>query len=98
MYEEENTDDIPVGGAGLCGKYSADLKALVKALLVRDPTKRLGYTRDSEEILEHAAFKVINNNDGKDGSPNDKGGDDFKFQKPELFDLDQDFDKKKKEK
>lgn len=90
-------EDIPAGGLGLNVKYSADLKNLVKALLVRDPTKRLGYTNDSDEILGHDAFKLLTKVPGEDGSPEDKG-DGFKFQKPELFDLDQDFEKKKKDK
>ena len=97
QYEEENKDDIPINGFELNGKYSDDLKNLVKALLVRDPTKRLGYTKDSDEILDHVAFRLLTKVPGEDGSPDDKG-EGFNFQKPKLFDLDQDFDKMKKEK
>lgn len=95
--EEEKVGDIPIGGMELNVKYSDDLKSLVKALLVRKPADRLGYTRDSEEILEHVAFKLLTKVEGEDGSPDDKG-EGFKFQKPELYNMDQDFDKKKKEK
>jgi len=82
-YEDENIDDIPENGLGLNKEYSDDLKALVKELLVRDPTKRLGYTAtftgadDYKQILEHAAFKKLT--EENDGSPNDK---DMTFIKP----------------
>lgn len=65
--------------------------------MVRDPTKRLGYEGDSETILKHVAFELLTKVEGQDGSPNDTG-ENFNFQKPELYDMDQDFDKKKKKK
>lgn len=68
-YDESEGEEIPAGGIGLADKYTAELKALVGALLVRDPTKRLGYTHDAKEILEHPAFKLLTAVDGQDGSP-----------------------------
>jgi len=50
-------------------------------LLVRDPTKRLGYTDDSTEILLDKAFEALTKVDGQDGSPDDNG-EGFVFQKP----------------
>ena len=96
-YDESEGNNIPVNGDGLKDHYSAELKALVAALLVRDPTKRLGYKNDSDEILEHPAFKLLTAVEGQDGSPDDNGPE-FKFIKPDLYNFDQDFDKKKKEK
>jgi len=108
-YEEENKEDIHEKGLGLAKHYSKEMKELVQALLVRDPTKRLGHDGDSDAILAHPAFKAIEgqNSDGpqdadgefspKDGSPDDKGvGFDFKY--PNLFNLNQDFEKKRAEK
>lgn len=48
-------------------EYSDDLKNLVLSLLTKKPEDRIGYTRDGEEILEHAAFRQekYNNGDGK---------------------------------
>jgi hypothetical protein len=59
IYEEENTKDIPYEGRGLSVKYSVEIENLVKALLERDPTKRLGSTNGSKEILEHDAFRAL---------------------------------------
>lgn len=39
---------------------SNEAKDLIKKLLCRDPRKRLGASRDSEEIKEHEFFKDIN--------------------------------------
>ena len=82
-YEEKTEKD----------KYSSDIKELVKGLLTRDPANRLGSENDSVEILEHKAFKLLT--ELEDGSPEDKG---FEFQKPDLFNLKQDFDLKKEKK
>ena len=60
--------------------------------MVRDPTKRLGYEKDSEEILLHEAFGILTKVPGEDGSPADKG-EGFVFQKPKVFDFDQNFEK-----
>ena len=91
-YDEDDDENLHADGKGLSDKYSADLKNLVKALLVRDPTKRLGYEKDSKEILLHEAFGILTKVQGEDGSPADKGVD-FVFQKPKVFDFDQNFEK-----
>lgn len=39
---------------------SANAKDLIKKLLCRDPRKRLGANKDSEEIKEHPFFEGIN--------------------------------------
>ena len=38
---------------------SANAKDLIKRLLSRDPRKRLGANRDSEELKEHPFFEGI---------------------------------------
>jgi serine/threonine protein kinase len=39
---------------------SAPAKDIIKKLLCRDPRKRLGAERDSEELKEHEFFKDVN--------------------------------------
>ena len=39
---------------------SGDAKDLIKKLLCRDPRKRLGSVKDSEELKEHPFFKDVN--------------------------------------
>jgi serine/threonine protein kinase len=41
--------------------FSAEATSLLKVLLERDPTKRIGYSeRDAQELMEHPFFKSIN--------------------------------------
>jgi hypothetical protein len=44
-------------------KYSDELKHLVKSLLERDPTNRLGHEggmkKGAEDVLNHPAFKEL---------------------------------------
>jgi len=63
--------DIHKDGLGLYKFYSEELMNLVKELLVRDPTKRLGHDGDADKILAHNAFSMLTKE--LDGSPNDDG-------------------------
>jgi len=44
-------------------EYSDDIMDLIKKLLQKDRTKRLGFKNDAEEILSHKAFANINMKD-----------------------------------
>jgi len=39
---------------------SEDAKDLIKQLLVRDPSQRLGVQNDAEDIKKHSFFKNVN--------------------------------------
>jgi hypothetical protein len=71
-----------------CGeKYSDELKDLVRRLLDRDQHKRLGVNGDADEVLKHPAFNdhSIIEEIGNRSFP------DVQL-KPEIYDLNQDFD------
>ena len=98
MYEEENKEDIHKDGLGLAEHYSPEIKDLVKKLLVRDPIERLGHDDshcDGTKILLHPAFEILTLDN--DGGPDDNT-EGYVFHKPQLFDVNQDFELKKKEK
>lgn len=50
-------NNIQRGKVQIPKKFSYDVRSLIKQLLRKDPQRRLGYTRDAEEIKEHPFFK-----------------------------------------